>query len=430
MLKFNKMMKTRSIIVLFLAIFLFAYTSSILAQTCANTCSTPQGCTFQGIQNSALGNATLSINGQCQMVVDNIGGSGQDGVVQTNLRSAYMKTTLGTPNFSASITGTSASIRQVGVVDDVQDQEIMLTDMINFDGNNVRHTISCSAILVTGYQVSIYNGNQLVSFQDHGPNPPLLIYPKTDLSWMACGIWPDGSVYSVFQLGSPQPITLQTSSSTPGPFTGDLVFVTALAPQKIPTEQSGIENTFFATGPMAFASVEAGSLPGYTPPCSEGNDPSMVAAFVEQAWNGINACANRGTPVCPAPCLDFPTLEQSGLSPACYNLLGSQLDALALTAIGDTWRLNRCPIASASTCDQARSQAVNDIRTHVLTNQNGFVDGSPNDIAVCKDSLNTAGLAACGSGNFCERAAGFVQALLSTRLSDGILRIFLDSFEE
>ncbi|HEX9660253.1 MAG TPA: hypothetical protein VGA18_08125, partial [Rhodothermales bacterium] len=111
-------------------------------KTCDSSCTNGPSCTFRGLQNSPLGNANISVDDDCNLRVDGIGGSGQDGVIQTGLRSAYMKTTLGTPNFSLSATGTTANIRQLGVVDDQPDREIMLTTIVNFNGDDLRHTIS------------------------------------------------------------------------------------------------------------------------------------------------------------------------------------------------------------------------------------------------------------------------------------------------
>lgn len=238
--------------VFFIFTFLMLTGSVAFGASCNST-----SCTFDGLINLPLGNATLSINQAGELVVDNIGSSGQDGVVQTQLQSLYMKTSLGTPNFSASILGTSANIRQVGDVGGQSGVEIMLTKMVNFNGSDIRHSIDCSVIQVQGYIIHIYNGNLLVETQNLGADPPLLLYPKEDLDTIACGIWPDGNLYTVFKLGSPQPISLLTSSVNQGPFIGDKVLVTALSPPEPATIQTDIENTFVNTGPMRLTSMEA-----------------------------------------------------------------------------------------------------------------------------------------------------------------------------
>lgn len=222
-------------------------------KVCASSCD-GENCTFQGLLNSPLGDATLSINDSCQLVVDNIGGSGRDGVVQPQLGSLIMKTTLATPNFSSSGVGARAGIRQVGIVGSQPNQEIMLTRVVNFNGTHIRHTIDCSFLRVTGYLIEIYNGNDLVQHQDLGIDPPFLIYPKEDLLSIECGILPNGDVYTEFKLGSPQPITVLRSLTDPGPFTGDRVFVLAIEPQDFPTLQTDIENVFFQTGPITIDS--------------------------------------------------------------------------------------------------------------------------------------------------------------------------------
>jgi len=53
--------------------------------TCTSSCSSSQNCTFDGIENVALGAATLQVDANCHLIVSNLGGSGQDGVSQINL---------------------------------------------------------------------------------------------------------------------------------------------------------------------------------------------------------------------------------------------------------------------------------------------------------------------------------------------------------
>ena len=109
-----------------------AFTGDALADHLPNTCS-GGSCTFFDILNSPLGSATLSLDGE-QLVISNIGGSGQDGVIQSPLDSLFMRTTLASPNFSGSVLGSIAEIRQVGVADGVPGTELMLTKIVNFGG--------------------------------------------------------------------------------------------------------------------------------------------------------------------------------------------------------------------------------------------------------------------------------------------------------
>ena len=226
--------------------------------TCDASCEDNQ-CIFQGLNNVALGNAELSIDEQCRLVVGNIGGSGRDGVVQRGLQTQYMKTTLATPNFSGSRLGTRAEIRQLALVDGVP-QETMLTRIVNFNGDEVRHSIDCSAIRIARYTIEIYDADVLVKRIDT-INPPLMTSPKEDMLSMACGIWPNGDVYTVFRLAKPQPITFLDRQIEGGPFTGDVVFVAGFDPADVPTLQTDIENVFLATGPVVLAAMEAGPIP-------------------------------------------------------------------------------------------------------------------------------------------------------------------------
>jgi hypothetical protein len=249
---------------------------------CPNSC-TDGLCEFYGISNAPLGNASLSIKDDCNLQVNDIGGSGIDGVVQLSLESKFMASTLGTPNFSASIIGTQAEIRQLGIAGGESGSEIMATRLVNFDNARVRHVIDCSEILVESYSISIYLEDQLVHSEDLGINPPVLLYPKTDLLWIACGIFPNGDAYTVFELGSSQEISLFSSPNDPGPYVGNMVFVVALSPELVPTEQESIETTFFNTGPVMTMTAMA-ALPEPCPPDEVGeirlsNDGSTLVDF-------------------------------------------------------------------------------------------------------------------------------------------------------
>lgn len=244
-------------------ILLCSATSVSYAQGCSSSCS-GETCNFQGLLNVPLGEADLSITEQCHLLVDNIGPSmvgGDDGVVQTSLSSVYMKTTLATPNFSQSILGTEANIRQLGIVDALPGGEIMLTRIFNFDGDTLGLIINCQALSVAGYSIDIYNGSVLVGHVDHPGSAPIMSFPKTDLKSIACGIYPDSDVYTVLELGAPVPITVLTGTN-PGPFVGDMLFVEAFEPSALATVQTDIENRFLDTGPVTMESMVAlGSLP-------------------------------------------------------------------------------------------------------------------------------------------------------------------------
>lgn len=75
--------------------------------TCASSCSSASSCTFDGVKNVALGQARLSVNSACHLVVDNIGSSAEDGFSQEALTSEAFEvaTHLACPNFANSKQG-------------------------------------------------------------------------------------------------------------------------------------------------------------------------------------------------------------------------------------------------------------------------------------------------------------------------------------
>ena len=254
-------------------------------ETCTGSCS-GGNCTFGGLFNVPLDDASISITESCELLVDDIGESGEDGVVQTDLSSVYMKTTLATPNLSGAITGTLVRIRQLGIVDGQPGGEVMVTRVWG-DGDNLGLSINCTALFVAGYSIDIYNGDELVAHLDHPPNPPILSYPKTDFRSIACGIYPDADVYTVIELGSPVPITVTSSFTNPGPFVGDMFFIEAFSPEFEATLQTDIENRFFHTGPVTMEKMVAldtlpcgGAFP-FVEPCLG------VPALSRAAWLGL-----------------------------------------------------------------------------------------------------------------------------------------------
>lgn len=221
---------------------------------CENVCD-ESSCVVDGLLNVPRGNASLRIDDDCNLVVDDIGQSGSDGVAQIELDSIYMMTELDTPNLSLSSIGTQVTIEQLGFAGGVANQEIMLTRLINFDRNRIKLSVTCSGIGVQEYDISIFDGEALTGYQSLGAELPVLIYPKEDLLSIACGIWNNGDVYTEMIFAAAQPFTIISLGADPGPFVGDMLFITGRMPTSIPTSQTAIENTFVATGPVTMTSM-------------------------------------------------------------------------------------------------------------------------------------------------------------------------------
>jgi hypothetical protein len=236
------------------------------AETCPGSCP-GSSCVFDGLRNDPLGAAVLSITPACALRADDIGSTGLDGVAQVDLDSLYMAMTLAQPNFSLSAAGTRANIRQIGVVEQAPGQDIMLTQLVNYDGAHVRQIVTCDTLGSVNYVVRIYSSETLVEEQDHGLEPPAFSYPRADVAWMGCGIMPNGELYAATELGSPQAITV-LDWPDPGPFTGNLIFVQALSPDHRADLQERIDETFAATGPVEITAMAA--LAASCPPAEIG----------------------------------------------------------------------------------------------------------------------------------------------------------------
>lgn len=256
------MQRSRCVATVLLTVFaFFSSASQADSQACDSSCSDGT-CVFDGLVNVPIGAATLSVNEGCQLVIDGIGSGGGDGVEQVGLESIFMATELLTPNFSLSIVGTSAVIRQVGIAGGKTQQELMLTRVINYNDTNVRLSISCAEVLVQEYVLQIYDGETLVSSQSLGASTPLIIYPKADMARMACAILPNSDLTAEIEMGASCPFSVLSPGADPGPFEGDRIFVYGLTPLVQPELQTAIENRFAATGgPVVITHMEVEPAP-------------------------------------------------------------------------------------------------------------------------------------------------------------------------
>jgi len=256
---------------------LAAFAPGALA-ACDGSCS-PPNCTLHGINNAPLGVATLSIDANCHLLVSNIGSNGFDGVVQNVPNCVYMVTELVTPNFSASILGTRADITQIGTAGGVTGRTISLTTIANVSGTLMRVDMDCSTVAVTAYSTEIYDAGSLVYAQNPTVDPPILLFPKTDVAAMACALLPSGELYTTLKLGSDVPIQIQTSQGTLGPYTGACVKMRGMNAGVIPTAQEAIENRFRNTGTVQILSLFAGSLPDVDTVCPLAQVPARARTW-------------------------------------------------------------------------------------------------------------------------------------------------------
>jgi len=127
---------------------------------CAASCASGGACTFDQVQNVALGNATLSVNNLCHLVVGNIGQGGEDGFSQLlPLSTGAAATELACPNFSVSKTGD----RQVVTCRANVPGGVFYTATVeNIDGQNLEIHPDFSPIGAKHYTLTVLNGGSVV----------------------------------------------------------------------------------------------------------------------------------------------------------------------------------------------------------------------------------------------------------------------------
>ena len=126
-------------------------------EICASRCSSAQSCTFDGVTNVALGNARLSVNDACHLVVSNIGSTGEDGVAQILLphRTGEIITHFACPNFSESQAGARETMT---VYADVPGGIFYRTSIENIGKDTLEINPDFSPVGATLYTITVLDG--------------------------------------------------------------------------------------------------------------------------------------------------------------------------------------------------------------------------------------------------------------------------------
>jgi hypothetical protein len=161
--------------------------STAAAQCGPDSCSSTVVCEFDGIQNVALGQAQVSLNGACNLVISNIGSSGKDGVSQNPLPpdSQLMITGLACPNFLNSLAGTEM---RVDMHADIPFSLFSTMTATNTDGNTLQIVADFSPAGATMYDVTLFDGGGAIVGQWNNLPSGITLFPKNDIVEACCDI--------------------------------------------------------------------------------------------------------------------------------------------------------------------------------------------------------------------------------------------------
>lgn len=122
-------------------------------------CASPLACTFAGIANVALGEATLSLNSSGHLIVSGIGSTGQDGVSQVSLppRTGEVVTEFAGSNFGTS--SQPGAMESVTVHADVPGGIYYRLDVENLGKGVIEARPDFSPVGATRYTLTVLNGN-------------------------------------------------------------------------------------------------------------------------------------------------------------------------------------------------------------------------------------------------------------------------------
>jgi hypothetical protein len=135
-------------------------------EICASKCSSAQSCTFDGVTNVALGDARLSVNDACHLVISNIGSTGQDGVAQVLLpsRTGEIITHFACPNFLESQPGARETMT---VYADVPGGIFYRTSVENIGNDTLQINPDFSPVGATRYTITVLDGTTVTGvFKD------------------------------------------------------------------------------------------------------------------------------------------------------------------------------------------------------------------------------------------------------------------------
>lgn len=241
------------------------------------SCTSDSNCVFDGISNRALGAAKLSLNGDGNLVIDNIGSTGLDGVRQYAIPTdtVLMTTGLACPNFVESVEGSKAVIVMYG---DVPGEVISTMEIENVDGQVLQERSDMSYLGVSEYRVTILRDGEVVATVDNISEPVVslmgdevsagnntttsqVLERPTDITEVLCGIHPWGT-WHIFVLTYDQNISVNSENGTGGtdrPVIGDEVHVLGLNQTVVPHVQSAFDNFFTNMGPveMTFQTINS-----------------------------------------------------------------------------------------------------------------------------------------------------------------------------
>lgn len=254
-------------------------------------CADPFNCDFDGFMNSALGQASLSlesIDGQTVLRVDGIGSSLTDGVRQIVPSTLEMDTRLTLPNFSQSEKGAILRTDQIGILDGEPDQ-LFSTMFVENTGTELLITGDWSALDPTGYEIRIFSNGLLVISISGLAQGVVSAFDLPDIFGLKCTIgegwcsiteplpcWhivhpindecpcdgaSTGSDYAmwVFLGGA---TSLKIPGSPRGAIIGDTIAILPENPSIVPSAQTSIEMLAANTGALTIAAMTTVPPPG------------------------------------------------------------------------------------------------------------------------------------------------------------------------
>ncbi len=150
----------------------------------------------------------------------------------------------------------------------------------------------------------------------------------------------------------------------------------------------------------------------------DSTDPKTLEVYAKRASKAVLDCAKDGDPGCPTAC-PLPDPAESGLSPACGDLLACQIRAMAETALAAAWDdAGSCAMSAADDCQLARAKAAGKLAAKRLKRRRtGTMDKLANDAQSCATSADKPG--ACDGATLCAQVSDWVEGIMPTAVRPG-----------
>lgn len=145
--------------------------------------------------------------------------------------------------------------------------------------------------------------------------------------------------------------------------------------------------------------------------------PKAIEKYAKKRWAAISACARRAAPACPRACpVPEGTAAPFDLSASCADLVGCEMDELAISVFGTGWDGDGfCPTQKATECGLSRAKAAGRfVVTKLKRRRTSKMHRLAKDRSRCLIRANKPGV--CEGETLCAQTGAWIDDLFPLKL--------------